>query len=321
MKKKRDDIYLDNDTLLSEPSLISKFMHFIQTEPFQILGYPSELKHEINKGNFKSQMTLNCVDTFWLRSVPAWHEWLQDGASSEFEYRSPEPGGFGRAIKHVPAFERLVSCEVFEGFTCDIRDIGGLAASKSSDLDLISIEELPLHYRDWEPSFLFPVTDEHFHQNMRHGQIRLDDMRFSYFPWASRKLYWHNSGGSHHFAAAHYQSSLLDIPFCLTGHLTKYRVNANAFAELCAQWLMFVMPSNDVSGGFNKAMESLRCPYGRTDFPLNLDADNYGKNRKAVVFLAQDELIPRRVAALLAKTGYPSFNAILKDVVAVSREP
>jgi hypothetical protein len=320
MQKKRDEDYLDDDRLLSEPSLISNLIHFIKTESFHILGFPSGLEHKINKGNLKPQEIQNCVDTFWLRSVPAWHEWLQDGSSSEFDYRAPEPDRFGRVVKHVPALERLISQEVFEGFSCDIRDIGGLAASKSSDLDLISIEELPLHYRDLDPSFLFPVTEEHFHLNMRHGQIRLDDMRFSYFPWAPRKLYWDNNGGSHHFAAAHYQSSLLGLPFRLNGQLTKYRVNASAVTELCSHWLMFVMPSNDESGGFYKAMKSFRCPYGRTNLPLNLDADNYGKNRKAVVFLAQDELRPRRVAALLAKAGYPSFNVILKDLVVESQE-
>jgi hypothetical protein len=320
MQKMHDELGLDNEAQLSDPSPISKLLQFVKTGPYKLFGFPAELENEIKKGSLKPKEILNSIDTFWLRSVPAWDRWPRDGTGSDFEYRAPEPDGLGKVVKHVPAFERMTSCEVIEDFACDIRDIGGLAASKSSDLDLISIEELPLHYRDLDPSFLFPVTEEHFHLNMRHGQIRLDDMRFSYFPWAPRKLYWDNNGGSHHFAAAHCQSSLLGLPFRINGQLTKYRVNASAVTDLCSQWLMFVMPSNDESGGFYRAMESLRCPYGRTDLPLNLDADNYGKNRKVVVFLAQDELRPRRVAALLAKSGYPSFNAILKDLVAESQE-
>jgi len=71
---------LYNGVHFDNPSLLSTFIHFIQTEPYHILGFPGQRDHETNKGNLKPQMTLNFVDTFWLRSVPAWHEWPQDGS-------------------------------------------------------------------------------------------------------------------------------------------------------------------------------------------------------------------------------------------------
>ncbi|HHR9269874.1 TPA: DUF6685 family protein [Salmonella enterica subsp. enterica serovar Muenchen] len=55
-----------------------------------------------------------------------------------------------------------------------------------------------------------PVTEEYLRKNMRHRELRLDRMLFTEYPWAERRFYWLNDGGSHHFGAARCQACSQD---------------------------------------------------------------------------------------------------------------
>ncbi|HHN6585606.1 TPA: DUF6685 family protein, partial [Escherichia coli] len=130
------------------------------------------------------------------------------------DHDKPQPSGC--------LLEQLIRKENIPHFSCDITDIRGISASKSMDHDIRDIDEFPvLRCRELAE----PVTEEHLRKNMRHWELRLDRMLFAEYPWAERRLYWLNDGGSHHFGAARYQARRLGIAVPLTGRLCRYGVN------------------------------------------------------------------------------------------------
>ncbi len=76
---------------------------------------------------------------------------------------------------------------------------------------------------------------------MRHRELRLDRMLFTEYPWAERRFYWLNDGGSHHFGAARCQACRLGIAVPLTDRLCRYGVNVPMISALRQQWHLFAM--------------------------------------------------------------------------------
>lgn len=207
--------------ILKRPTLITKIIQILGDHLKHECGRPAQLMRELKSGNMSPCPLQAQPDTFWIRTVPQWDEWPENmhwgPKAYSMDYRHLDNNrDYIRVDMHVPAFEHLVIEQIDKNFTCDITEVGGIGASKSSDLDLANIDELPENYRHLTPSFLDPITKEHLEENMAHGEIRLDDMHFSYYPWSPRKLFWCNSGGSHHFAAACNQARQLKIPVPVT---------------------------------------------------------------------------------------------------------
>ncbi|MDK9637831.1 hypothetical protein QQG75_20490 [Enterobacter hormaechei] len=85
-------------------------------------------------------------------------------------------------------------------FSCDITDIRGILVSKSMEHDIRDIDEFPIiRCREMAE----PVTEEHLKKNMRHRELRLDNMLCAEYPWtaaatpmrsASMKVSRRNSG-------------------------------------------------------------------------------------------------------------------------------
>ncbi|WP_253299633.1 DUF6685 family protein [Citrobacter cronae] len=176
-----------------------------------------------------------------------WQDWMSFSLSSfhsrpwTIDYRKP---GYQRRIEShsvaVPEVQQLISKENVPHFSCDITDIRGISASKSMDHDIRDIDEFPvLRCRELTE----PVTEEHLRKNMRHWELRLDRMLFAEYPWAERRLYWPNDGGSHHFGAARYQACRLGIAVPLTGRLCRYGVNVPMISAIRQQWHLFAIPA------------------------------------------------------------------------------
>ncbi|WP_368483543.1 DUF6685 family protein, partial [Salmonella enterica] len=164
------------------------------------------------------------------------------------DYRKP---GYQRRLEShalaVPEVQQLIRKENVPHFSCDITDIRGISASKSMDHDIRDIDEFPvLRCRELAE----PVTEEHLRKNMRHWELRLDRMLFAEYPWAERRLYWLNDGGSHHFGATRYQACRLGIAVPLTGRLCRYGVNVPMISAIRQQWHLFAVPADELFGSF-----------------------------------------------------------------------
>lgn len=194
-----------------------------------------------------------------MRSVIQWHTWME---YSESGYSGPYTLDYRKPVydRHlschdmpVQEVKHLVSEEIIPDFTCDITAIRGISASKSLDKDIADIDEFPLICC---PNYVEPVTEDHLLENMQHSELRLDQMLFADYPWTKRRYYWHNSGGSHHFAAARFQTHRLNIPVPLHEKLYRYRVNVQMIDALCRKWHMFMIPKTEVFRSFYDAMNA-----------------------------------------------------------------
>jgi hypothetical protein len=205
----------------------------------------------------------------------------------------------------VPEVQQLISKENVPHFSCDITDIRGISASKSMDHNIRDIDEFPmLRCRELAE----PVTEEHLRKNMRHWELRLDRMRFAEYPWAERRFYWLNDGGSHHFGAARYQACRLGIAVPLTGRLCRYGVNVRMISALRQQWHLFAIPAEELFGSFFDAMNAFECPFGNSDLPRHMhDTEKSGLALK-LVWLERGHPRASAVADVLSAAGFPDFG-------------
>lgn len=116
---------------------------------------------------------------------------------------------------------------------------------------------------------------------MGHRELRLDRMRFAEYPWAERRLYWLNDGGSHHFGAARYQACRLGIEVPLTGRLCRYSVNVSMITALRQKWHLYAIPADEIFGSFFDAMNAFECPFGHSELPRNMLDTESSQTRQA----------------------------------------
>ncbi|BDO00200.1 MULTISPECIES: DUF6685 family protein [Enterobacteriaceae] len=183
------------------------------------------------------------------------------------------------------------------------------------DHDLRDIDEFPvLRCRELAE----PVTEEHLRKNMRHWELRLDRMLFAEYPWAERRLYWLNDGGSHHFGAARYQARRQGIAVPLTGRLCRYGVNVPMISAIRQQWHLFAIPADELFGCFFDAMNAFECPFGNSGLPRHMhDTDKSGVDLK-LVWLERCHPRASAVADVLSAAGFPDFG---KQLQQLAKEP
>lgn len=306
----------------ARPSVWHRTAGWIREEILHSLGRPARLEGAIVSGQLIPCPIIAPVDTFWTRSVVYWQDWMSFSLSSihsrpwTIDYRKP---GYQRRLEShslaVPEVQQLIRKENIPHFSCDITDIRGISASKSMDHDIRDIDEFPvLRCRELAE----PVTEEHLRKNMRHWELRLDRMLFAEYPWAERRLYWLNDGGSHHFGAARYQACRLGIAVPLTGRLCRYGVNVPMISAIRQQWHLFAIPADELFGSFFDAMNAFECPFGNSGLPRHMhDTDKSGVDLK-LVWLERGHPRASAVADVLSAAGFPDFG---KQLQQLAKEP
>ncbi|EOB3151661.1 TPA: DUF6685 family protein [Salmonella enterica subsp. enterica serovar Java] len=321
MSEKQGNKALSEESVEKEISIWRKVAGSIREDIRHRLGYPARLEHAITTGRLVPVPLNPPADTFWMRSVIQWHTWMEfseSGYSGPYtlDYRKP---GYDRHLSchdmPVQEVEHLISKEIIPDFTCDITAIRGISASKSLDKDIADIDEFPLISC---PNYVEPVTEDHLLENMQHSELRLDQMLFADYPWTKRRYYWHNSGGSHHFAAARFQAHRLNIPVPLHGKLYRYRVNVQMIDALCRKWHMFMIPKTEVFGSFYDAMNAFECPFGNSSLPGNMHNGWGGSVPLQVIWLERGLAKPDAVASVLSRAGFADFASELKNL---SKQP
>lgn len=294
------------------PSVWSNISGQVREKFLHSRGRPARLEDAIKSGRLAPFPLTPPADTFWTRSVVYWEDWMESSSPSfnfrpyTLDYRKP---GCDRRLEGyqlaLPEVEHLIREVVISDYSCDITDIQGISASKSGEYDIRDIDEFPiLRCPDWAE----PVTEEHLEKNMRHGELRLDRMRFAEYPWTERRFYWLNDGGSHHFGAARYQASRLNIAVPLTGKLHRYSVNLQMIAALRSKWHLFVIPEKEVFGSFFDAMNTFECPFGNSELPRNIHDVNKTGVALSLIWLARDNAKANAVAGMLSDWQFSNFG-------------
>lgn len=298
------------------PSVWRKMVDRIHEEVLHKLGRPVRLERVIASGLLIPHPITPPPDTFWMHSVVRWEKWMRAPYYSRpytLDYRKP---GYNRQLEShplsVPEVEQLILEAIIPDFSCDIRDIRGISASKSMEHDIRDIDEFPM-LRCCE--LAEPVTEEHLRENMRHGELRLDQMWFAEYPWAERRFYWINSGGSHHFGAARYQACRLNIPVPLTGKLYRYNMNIQMVSALRCKWHFFAIPANEVFGSFYYAMNAFGCPFGNSELPIHMHHTGENGIDLKIIWLDRHHPKANAVATILSASGFPDFGEQLAALV------
>ncbi|WP_255483394.1 DUF6685 family protein [Cedecea sp. P7760] len=291
-------------------SALDDFLHLV--------GYPAALKRAIATGRLSPKPLKAPPDTFWTRSVVAWHSWMESFPTSScslpyaLDYRKPGANhSMDADCLPVAEVAQLIREETIDRFNCDISDINGLSASKSHDSDIVDIDEFP-HKACVE--LVEPVSAEHLQENMRHRGLFLDRMRFADYPWTERRIYWLNEDGSHHLAAARYQARRLCTQVPLTGTLYRYHVNGQMIVALRNKWNMFLIPDKDLFGSFFDAMKDFGCPFGNGELPHNMHDDTKISEKLCVIWLERGARKPDAVARVLTLAGFPDFGLQLESL-------
>lgn len=282
-------------------------------------GQPAGLERVIKTGVLVPVSVTPPADTFWTRSVIAWDEWL-DSSSSSFYLSRPytldhrKPDGTGQLEGHIvaiPEAENLIQETIIHNFQCDISLLKGMSSSKLKSDDIRDINDLSVLHR---PDLAEPVTPEHLQENMTHGGLRLDSMRFAEYPWSERRYYWHNEDGSHHFSAARYQACQLQQPVSLTGTLYRYSVNAEMIPALRNKWQMFVIPKEELFGSFYESMKAFESPFAWSALPANMHDSMESGVELCIVWLERCNARACSIADVLARYGFPDFGERLEGL-------
>lgn len=310
------DSKIDDDFYTPRHSIWKKVARYFYEDICHKLMRPQTLIRFIQEGSLRPIPLNPSQDTLWTRSVVRWEDWtgererLSSCSESRIDYRWPngQRNRLEMDFLRIPELERLVKKQTFDNSTLNIDDVSGISASKSMTHDIANIDDFPL-IRCRE--LVEPITLEHLHKNMAHGEIRLDDMRFSDFAWAKRRIHWHNAGGSHHFAAARHQAVRLGCRVPLSGTLTRYSIDHDCRIQLRKQWSMYLLPKREVFGKFYEAMAAFQCAFGQSELPRNLHIAKDKNDQLTVIWLRKDELKAQAVSEVLALSGFTDFGHII----------
>lgn len=283
------------------------------------LGEPAELRALLKKHPDFAVVLEQPQQSIAASSVIKWHEWGSEpfttyphrGAGMITGWCYNEGRYSGYRVKRKEFIE-FGSCERIETWQCDIQDVAGLSASKSPLQDFDSLDRM-VEARSRE--MIEPVTREKLSENLAWGEIRILNRKnssdyFARYSWDSR-VFLMNDGGSHHFSAARYISSRLNVPVPLSGQLRIYSINENAVISLKRDFEMFVVGWTDaINMAFLEAMKSFCAAYLWQYLP-----PPYQAKEQRVILLPKSDARSMKVASVLHQAGFFDLSKHLDKLI------
>lgn len=252
-------------------------------------------------------------------SVVQWHRW---GESFDQYCRAGEISGWrynkshGSYDSYRTRPKELIEFgdrERVEDWQCDIQDVVGLSASKALLEDYTSLDSM---IKERGPELIEPVTRQKLNESLGWHEIRILNRKFTTsdhfarYSWDGR-VFLMNSGGSHHFSAARYISSRLNVPVPLSASLYIYGINESAVAGLKRDFEMFVVGwTNTTSDAFHEAMKSFRAGYLWKRLPPPCE-----NKEQCVIFLPKSDARSMKVASVLYQTGFFDLSKHLDKLI------
>ena len=136
----------------------------------------------------------------------------------------------------------LVAARHVDEFDCDICEVDGIAASKSSDNFFESVDAFGA---DFVAFRRMPVDVDGLRRMLAHPEVRITRCgggdTFAIRCWDGR-LFLQNAGGSHHFAGAAHISRSIGQPVPLRGKLQIHSLNCAAFSWLFDEYIPMAGP-------------------------------------------------------------------------------
>jgi hypothetical protein len=285
------------------------------------LGHPSSLSQVLD--SHAKKLWVGSLDakagTIGADGVPRWHEWGQRSRSNGAVFEAGELLGwqthrnFGyRSYRVVrPELAGFGSCMQVSGWACDIQDVDGLHASKSTlarftSLDAMAQQEAPGLIDEFSSTRLARLLEQ---REIRSLRRRLCGAHFVRYLWDGR-VFLINSGASVHFAAARLMAARLGQPVALGGELHVLSIEPQAVSSLRRDFELFAVSSRDAfaSIAFHEALRRSRTPYLSRPMPLP-------HGDREVVFLPRDDRRSIAVAAEMRAAGFPDVGKHLSTLV------
>lgn len=145
--------------------------------------------------------------------------------------------------------DAATTCAVVDRFTCDITEVNGIAASKSSGNAFADVHSFGKYFVEQRS---IPKDSAGLQATLQHNEIRvlhapgIDSL--SLYLWDDR-LFLENLGGSHHFAAAAYLARELKVDVPINAPLSLFALNEPVWSALLAEYRMLLAPRSGFTPG------------------------------------------------------------------------
>lgn len=277
------------------------------------LGKPTRLQRFVAQN---SQLEIDLTEPAQVVSgehVVAWHNWppisgFDSGCVQYFTFSNYSHGG---GVIYRQDLEHMVERNIIEQWRCDIQDVVGLTASKSSLSKFKTLDEMVMAK---SPELIDSISREKLYGNLAHDEVRILPQHggsdcFARRMWDDGRIILVNSGGSHHFAAARYIARHLGCDVPLSGKLYTYAIRPDAVASLLTDFDLYAIPELEFYNGFLDALRTFRAPVGVYGLPWP-----YGVNA-CLVLLPKDQARSMRASEMLRRTGLRDFGQILTSAM------
>lgn len=278
-------------------------------------GNPMGLKRLIEKAPYLRARIDDVPDVIAASSVVRWHEWSSystdqwpRGSTGRLIGWKMYGGQYASDSVDIPALKSLCIRTQQDDFECDIKQVTGIAASKSELYTFATIEDMAIQNCSY---LIQDVSPHNLKKNLDWPEVRIVNEKssdfFTKYGWDSG-MYLMNSGGSHHFAAAHYISAQLNIDTALRGRLVTIEMNAQSIAELNNEYSIYAISDElHASLDFHKAMQDFKAEYYWQKLPQPYDESR-------AIFLPRNQARSVKVADVLRDSGFTDIGAVLSEL-------
>jgi hypothetical protein len=266
-----------------------------------VLGIPRRLERAIDRAPALFTPFVPPVPTVDMDSVVRWEVFAgpEDGGRLR-----PLHGSWPRAVRAMGA---LVRTETLEGWTCDIRRIEGLSASRSTLAAFATLDEFARKECRGYIAKGLEACLEHCETRI----AKRGGYAFSQVQWDGERVFLHNSDGSHHFAAARYLARELRVPIELKGTSTRFSLDPVAVADLVQEYDLFASSTHGLYASLLDPLRALQAPCFLANAPPPFE-------KVVVLFFPRSSRRAARSAELLRRRAFFDVGRYLRALAGAS---
>lgn len=283
-----------------------------------LAGKPVRLrKFLIERADALHGVAPESTGSVWSSDVARWDEWASmtpavcDKPGGLLGYRRG-PYGYSSYDDLIPELAGLCSMTRVEHWSCDLRDIHGFSASKSSTTRFSDLDAMV--ERD-SPELIADISPAGMRRNLEHRGIALlhapGQDHFRAFSWTGGHIYVANSDGSHHLAAARYIARKLDLAVSLSAPLELHEFDQLNVYRLRQRFGLYAIPGRLLwaDGGVCELLQEMQAPFYWKDMPIH-----EAWMGRAAIFLPLSDRRSRAAADQFARCGAFDLGKHLADL-------
>jgi hypothetical protein len=224
------------------------------------------------------------------------------------------PFGLAQELGH-PLLTSIVSSREVAHGPFDIQEITRLSLSKGPLDAYATLGEFALGECRSE---IGPADQHALEACLRHYGVRLTTPFQSggdgleAISWSGGDLYWPNSDGSHHFAAARHIAAKLKWSIPVRAPLTVHLIDGGVVGDLHRRYSGWVLPDTDEAWEVVRLMHDGGAHIGMAGMPHPYDA--------VLLLLPRDKPASMVIAAAIEASGATAFRRLTDRWLALQRE-